>query len=544
MAHRRALILSTILQAAARQHPSVEIVSRTDGDAPCRTTYAAVERRCRRLARVLGRLGVAPGGHVGVLAWDDVRAFEVFHAVTGIGAVAHPLDPRLPPELLAEALADTGDMVLFADPLLAATVGGIAPGLRHTLRRVVVLCEEARMPVLPLPASVGLHCYEPLLAAEGEDHAWAEFDETCTAVLAETAGRGGRRRAVPLSHRALLLSALIANQPDGLGVRAADRVLMPAAPWGFGAAAGFCVPPMAGAALLLPGAADDGARLHAFAEAERATLGIGAPSAWLGLLRASEIAGAAPAGLRRLVCAGDAVPAPLRQGFERLGVAVEQVWGLAEAGPAWTLAAPAAGTAGLAGPAAERLRLSHGRPSFGLELRLLDGEGQELPGDGMAVGTLWVRGPFLADTAAQAGTPAPDDDGWLDTGDTASLDPQGYLLLRDRADDAIRSGGEWISAALLERVAAAHPDVAEAACIGAPHAKFNERPLLLVVPRDGARLDGEAVRRLCAARLPAWWVPDLVLGVATLPRTAGGRVDKAALRVHHASVYADTSPAR
>jgi 3-(methylthio)propionyl---CoA ligase len=520
-------MVSAILRAAARNHASVEVVTRREQAGPHRSTYAAIEHRCRRLARVLGRLGVAPGDRVAILAWDGAPALELFYAVVGIGAVAHPLDPRQPPHRLAEALADGRDVVLFAEPAFASAVAAIAPAVRHTLRRVVMLCDEMSMPVVPLPATVGLHCYEPLLAAEGEDHAWAEFDEALPAALCETSGGG--RRAVPVSHRELVLAALVANQADGLGIRAVDRVLACGALLGFGAWGALCAAPMAGAALLLPGPPTDGAGLYGFADAERATPGIGVPAGWQALLTAGV-----PASLRRLVCTGAVVPAALRHGFAVAGVAVAQVWGLAEAGPAATHAAPAAATASLTGEAAERRHESHGRAPFGLELRLRDGDGHELPWDGMAVGRLCVRGPLLAASAVDA-------EGWLDTGDTASLDANGHLLLRDRAEDAIRSGGEWIGAAAVERAALAHPDVAEAACVAVRHPKFLARPLLLVVARPGARLAAESVRRACAARLPAWWVPDTVLQRDELPRTVTGRIDKATLRAQHAAAHAGTS---
>jgi len=535
------LMLSAVLRAAARSHPSVEVVSRLEHGGLHRTTYAAIERRCRRLARVLARLGVVPGARVGILAWDGARALEVFYAAAGIGAVAHPIDPRLPPHLVAEALAAAEDVVLFADAALADVVAGIAPPVRASLARVVVLCEEAEMPVLPLPVAMGLHCYEPLLASEGEDHEWAVFDEATTAALCETEGRRGHRRALPASHRALLLQALAANQPDGLGVRAVDRVLACAVLQSFGAWGLGLIAPMAGAALLLPGRHTDGLGLFDLADRERATLAVGVPAPWQGLLAEAEAAGAAPAALRRVVCTGDAVPTALRLGLARLGVDVAQVWGLAEAGPACTFAAPTAATADLVGDAAERLRLSHGRLPFGLEVKLLGGDGQELPSDGMAVGAVFVRGPLVVAATDRHGTPALDAEGWLDTGDMASLDGDGFLRLFDRAGDAIRSGGEWISAVLLERAAAAHPDVAEATCIGAPHPKWQERPLLLLVPRLGTTLDLAQVRRLCEQLLPAWWVPEAMLAVAALPRTATGRVDKAALRTRHAGHFADPS---
>lgn len=534
MAHGRTLLVSAVIHAAARHHPQVEVVTRCAGGPARRTTYATIESRSRRLASLLLRLGLAPGDRVALLAWDGAAAMEAFLAVAGIGAAIHPLDPGLPPALLAEAVAAEGASLLFAEPACAAQVAAIAPAARHTLRRVIMLCAEAEMPIVSLPITVGLHCLEPLLAAEAEQPGWPALDETLPAALIETAGGSGRRRAVALSHRALVLGALVANQADGLGLRATDRLLAVGALRQFGAWGSLCAAPMAGAALLLPGPPTDGATLHRFAADERATLALGVPRAFAGLLAACAQAGP-PAALRRLVCTGETVPADLAQGFARLGVEVAQVWGLAEAGPAATFAAATAATAALTGKAAERPRRSHGRPPFGLELRLRGADGQDQPWDGLAVGALLVRGPLLAEDLPL------DPEGWFDTGDTASIDANGFLLLRDRAGDAIQAGGEWISATLVEQAALAHPDVAEAACIAAPHPKFQQRPLLLVVPRPGAPCDVEAVKRVCAGQLPAWWVPDTVLPTPVLPRTQGGRVDKATLRRHHASVY-DATP--
>lgn len=325
MAHGGALLTSAILRAAARDHAGAELVSRVGADTPRRTTYADAERRGRRLAGLLLRLGVAPGEPVAILGWDDARVFEVFHAVAGIGAVAHPLDPNLPPHLLAEMLTKAGDVLMFADPALAALVSIIAIPARHTLRRVIMLADEAEMPVVPLPATVGLHCTEPLLVGAGDDHAWAALDETVPAVRCEASDGNGE--AEVLSHRAVVLAALAANQPDGFAVRAADRVLACAALQRHGAWGAFCVAPMAGAALLLPGPPCDAESLYRFADGERATLGIGASAVWAGLREASEAAGRPPVGLRRLICVGELAPPDLAAAFAALGVTLSEILG-------------------------------------------------------------------------------------------------------------------------------------------------------------------------------------------------------------------------
>ncbi len=525
------LLISSIITHAARHHAEGEVVSRLGDGSLHRITYAGLERRARRLARALQSLGVQPGDRVATLAWNSHRHLEIYYAASGMGAVTHTVNPRLAPDDIAHILNDAGSTVLLADTSFTALIAGIAPAVAGTVRTVVLLADEADMPDLALAPGQRLLCYEALLAAASEDFAWPQLDENTASALCYTSGTTGRPKGVLFSHRSTVLHAYAINLADVFGMRSTDRV-MPVVPmfhvnaWGIPYAA-----PMVGASLIMPGRQLDGPSLHALMNQERVTFSAGVPTIWLGLLQHLRASGGRFDTLTKLVCGGSACPAVLIEAFARdYGVQVDHAWGMTETSPLGTYSGPKAGFATL--PKEEQKRLSHkqGRAVPGIDMKIVGDSGQELHWDGVAFGNLMVRGPWVLRRYLGADADATDPEGWFPTGDVATIDPHGVMEITDRTKDIVKSGGEWISSIALENIAISHPDVAEAAIVGARHPKWDERPLLIVVMKEGRTLDPAALLALYEGRVAKWWTPDEVVAVDALPHTATGKINKLALR--------------
>ncbi len=519
----RPLLISTIITHAGQNHRRSGIVARTSDGGTVRETYAEAELRARRLAGALARLGVKPADRVATLAWNDHRHVELYYAISGIGAVCHTVNPRLSPDDIAYVLNHAGDVLLFADPIFAPLVAAVAPRVA-TLRQVVFMAAPEAMPAAPAAL-----CYEDLL--EEPIAAWPAFDERSAASLCYTSGTTGRPKGVLYSHRSTLLHAFAVAVPDVLGLAAVDRCL-PVVPmfhvnaWGLPYAC-----PMVGTSLVMPGRFLDGASLTAQMNAEGVTCTSGVPTVWLGLLQHLRASGERLATLKRMLVGGSACPAMLIEGFAEYGVRVDQGWGMTEMSPVGTYNAPNAAAAGLTGEPAMRLRQKQGRALFNVEMRIVDEHGAELAHDGAQSGHLQVRGPFIASAYyGEAPGSALDAQGWFATGDVATIDPDGYMEITDRSKDVIKSGGEWISSVQLENLAVAHPAIAEAAVIAARHRKWDERPLLLVVTRQGETITREAMLAFLEGKVAKWWLPDDVIAVESLPHTATGKISKLTLR--------------
>ncbi len=527
MMHRDLRIID-ILTFAAEAFPDQGIVSARDEGDVHRIGYPEVLDRVARLAQALQRLGIGVGDRVATLAWNGHRHFELYYGVSGIGAVCHTVNPRLPAEQMTYILDHADDRVLCVDLSLVPLVEGIAEALPEGIR-IVVMTDRAHMP----DTALDVLCYEELLAAETGDFDWPEFPEDTAAGLCYTSGTTGNPKGALYSHRSTVLHALmvVAGHPQSLssGKRALPVVpLFHVNAWSMPYTA-----PLAGMTMVMPGRYLDGASLYDLMEAEEVYTAWGVPTVWAGLQAEIEKRRQPPKGFRDLVVGGSAAPRAMIAAFEEMGVKVNQAWGMTEMSPI--------GTRGLLPAALEGASLDEeidaktgaGRRLFGVDFKIVDDDGNVLPHDGEAAGELFVRGNtiirgyFNNEAATEA---AFDADGWFGTGDVATVDPNGRLVVRDRAKDLVKSGGEWISSIDLENNATAHPGIAACAVIAIPHPKWDERPVLVAVPAGEERPTLEQIHAHMAPHFAKWQLPDDIVFVDELPLTATGKVSKLTLR--------------
>lgn len=520
------LLLSALLQHAERYHGDTEIVSRSVEGPIHRYTYADAAKRSRQLANALRRMNVSMGDRVGSLAWNGYRHFEMYYAVSGSGAVMHTVNPRLFPEQIAWIINHAGDKVLCFDLTFAPLIEAIAdqcPSVTHW----VAMTDRAHMPALKVD---NLLCYEELLAAESDEFEWPEFDERAACTLCYTSGTTGNPKGVLYSHRSMMIHTMCAAVPDVFNLSSCDCIL-PVVPM-FHVNA-WSVPysaPMVGAKLVLPGAGMDGASLYELFESEGVTFSAGVPTVWQGLLAHLQANNLQLSTLKRCVIGGSACPPALMQTFEKdFGVKIHHAWGMTEMSPLGTFNMPKRKHDALSDEERFALECKQGRPPFGVQMKIVDADGTELARDGKAFGDLLVKGYWIVDNYFKS-EKSPLQDGWFPTGDVGTLDPDGYLQITDRSKDVIKSGGEWISSIDLENLACQHPAVAQAAVIGVRHPKWDERPLLIVVKKEGADVSAEELLKLYDGKVAKWWIPDDVAFVETLPMTATGKISKLRLR--------------
>ena len=524
----RPLLISSLIEYAAQYHGRSEIVSRTVEGPIHRYDYAAAHARSRRLAKALLRRGITLGDRVATLAWNGHRHFESYFGVSGIGAVLHTINPRLFAEQIAYIANHAEDRLIFTDLTFVPLLEAIADQL-GSVEAFVVMTDEAHMPETSLPNAL---CYESLLAAEDEDYAWPSFDERTASSLCYTSGTTGNPKGVLYSHRSTLIHTFAVCARDALGICANDTVL-PVVPmfhancWGTAYAA-----PMSGAKLVLPGALMDGEHIYELLDNERVTVSLGVPTVWLMLLNYLQQSGKKLPNMDRTIIGGSACPQSMIEAFEKdYGVTVVHAWGMTEMSPIGTTGNMKAAMADL--PYEEQLtyKVKQGRGIYGVEMKIVDDDGAELPRDGVAFGNLMVRGPWITNGYFKGeGGQVLDAEGWFNTGDVATLDAEGFMQITDRAKDVIKSGGEWISSIDLENLAVGHPDVAEAAVIGVAHPKWDERPLLVIVRQEGASVEKDEILAFMDGKIAKWWMPDDVAFVDEIPHTATGKIQKVTLR--------------
>ncbi|MBV8123221.1 MAG: fatty-acid--CoA ligase [Burkholderiaceae bacterium] len=522
------LLISSLLVHAERHHGAQEIVSRrTEGDLH-RYTFRELARRARRMAKAIQALGVGQGDRVATLAWNGYRHLELYYAVSGSGAVLHTLNPRLHPDQLGWIVANAEDRVLCFDQTFLPLVEKVAPLLK-SVQHVVLLCDRTHMPArCSIP---NLLCYEDLIDAHSDDYAWPQLDENLASSLCYTSGTTGNPKGVLYSHRSTVLHTYASALPDALNLSSRDTVL-PVVPmfhvnaWGLPYAA--C---MVGAKVVFPGAQLDGASLHELFESERVTVSAGVPTVWQGLLTHVEAHGLNFSTMRRTVIGGSACsPAMIRSFEEQYRVQVLHAWGMTELSPLGTVCILQPKHAELPVDAQLQVQAKQGQSLFGIDMKIVDAHGQELPWDGQASGELLVRGHWVAQSYFRGEGGDPLVDGWFPTGDVSTIDADGYMQITDRAKDVIKSGGEWIGSIDIENIAMACPGVAMAACIGVKHPKWDERPLLVVVPKPGAQLGKAEVLGFLSGKIAKWWTPDDVVFVDAIPLGATGKMLKHKLR--------------
>lgn len=522
------LLVPHILDHAARFHGDREMVSRLVEGPIHRTTYAELHSRTRKLANALKRWGVKQGDVIGTLAWNTHRHYEAWYAIMGLGAVCHTLNPRLFTEQLSYIINHAEDKLIFVDSSFIEVLEKLGPELKN-VRAIIVMTDRAHMPETDLPNTL---CYEELLAAETDDFAWVDVDENAAAGICYTSGTTGNPKGVVYSHRSNVLHALTANLVDSMGSSSRD-VIMPVVPlfhanaWSLTFSA-----PMVGAKLVNPGPNMDGASIYELLDTEKVTFTAAVPTIWLNLLNHLESTGAKLPYLERVAIGGSACPRVMMEKFQNIyDVEVIHAWGMTEMSPLGTIGTLKGRHEDLDDAARIDLKLKQGRPPFTVDMKIVDDDGNELPWDGTIFGHLMVRGPSVVSAYLKGdGGTVIDQDNWFQTGDVATIDADGFMQITDRSKDVIKSGGEWISSIEIENLAVGHPDVAEAAVIGLPHPKWDERPLLIIVPKDGAAPTKDDILSYLSDKIAKWWMPDDVAFVTEIPHTATGKIQKIALR--------------
>jgi acyl-CoA synthetase (AMP-forming)/AMP-acid ligase II len=522
------LLIHRVIDHASTQHARRPVVSRSVEGPIHRTDYAEIRSRALRLAKCLEMDGIRLGDRVATLAWNTWRHLETWYGITGIGAIYHTVNPRLFEDQIVYIMNHAEDRLLFLDLTFVPLIEKLAPRLA-TIERFIVLTDAAHMPVTSLRNAAP---YEEWLAEADEDFRWAAFDENTAAGLCYTSGTTGNPKGVVYSHRSNILHSMAANGVDYLGFSALD-VAMPVVPlfhangWSFAFSA-----PMAGAALVMPGPRLDGPSVHALLESESITVTAAVPTVWLALLQHLESTGGRLSTLKRVIIGGSACPRAITEVFERkYGVTVAHAWGMTEMSPVGSFCTIKPDYAHLDGDALLDLKAKQGFAPFTVEMKIENDEGLAMPWDGKARGRLKVRGPAVARAYYRdEGGSILDEKGFFDTGDVATIDPHGYVHISDRSKDVIKSGGEWISSIELENLAVGHRDVAEAAVIGVHHPKWDERPLLVVVPKQGRQPTKDDLLGFMQGKIAKWWMPDDVVIVDEIPHTATGKILKTALR--------------
>ena len=524
------LSIASLIQHAASCHAETEIVSRSIEGPIHRYTYADCYRRSQQLANALTALGVGNGDRVATLAWNGYRHVELYYGISGMGAVCHMVNPRLFEDQIVYILNHATDKVAFVDLTFVPVVEALADRV-ESVEAYVIMTGDANMPDTSLPNAL---CYETLLAAQAPQFDWPALDERTASSLCYSSGTTGNPKGALYSHRSTVLHAYASATPDAFSLSGQDT-LLPVVPmfhvnaWG----TPYACPAM-GTKMVMPGAQLDGESIYELLDSERVTLTAGVPTVWFMLLNYLRESGNKLPYLDRLIVGGSAVPRSMIEAFEDdYDVEVRHAWGMTEMSPLGSVGRLKSSQLELPSEQQIAVKLKQGRTIFGVEMKITGDDGNRLPHDGVAFGELCVRGPWVSKAYYEdesASATLIDTEGWMRTGDIATIDCDGYIELVDRSKDVIKSGGEWVSSIEIENAAVGHASVLEAAVIAQPHAKWGERPLLLVVAKEGEAADPADVLGYLKEQLDRLSWPDDVIFIDDIPHTATGKISKATLR--------------
>ena len=527
---QQSLLISSLIEFANRHHGDGEVVSRrVEGDIH-KYTWTDVANRSRQMANALDGLKLAQGARVATLAWNGYRHLELYFGVSGSGRVLHTLNPRLHPDQVVWIANHAEDQILFFDMTFLPLVQAVHAKC-SSIKHWVVMCDEDK---LPKDSGIpNLTTYEALIAGSSTQFEWPQLDENTASSMCYTSGTTGNPKAALYSHRSTLLHAYAAALPDVMCISARDAIL-PVVPmfhvnaWGIPYSAA-----MTGAKLVFPGPALDGKSIYELIEAEKVTFAAGVPTVWQMLLSHMKPNALSFSSLKRTVIGGSACPPAMIDAFRELyGVEVLHAWGMTEMSPLGTLCTLKNKHLHLPEEAQMKLRLKQGRAIFGVDMKIVNEAGESLPHDGKTYGDLLVKGPWIIREYYKQEESSALVDGWFPTGDVATIDEDGFMQITDRSKDVIKSGGEWISSIDIENIAMAHPDVVMAACIGMPHPKWDERPVVCVVKKPGSNVSAADLLQFYEGKTAKWQIPDDAIFVEAIPLGATGKMLKTKLREH------------
>jgi len=528
--------LISILQHASRWHGQQEVVTNSVEGGLHRTTYSEIYSRTKKLANALTALGVSQGDRIGTMAWNTWRHLECWYGIGGIGAICHTLNPRLFPNQIEYIVNHAEDTYIFVDITFLTTLVNVLDKL-PSLKGLIVLTDAANMPDVS-GINIPVHCYEDLIAAQEESYDWPSFDEDTASSLCYTSGTTGEPKGVLYSHRSNIIHAMATSGGEVFNIGPLDSALMivpmfHANSWGLA----FSVP-MVGAKLVMAGPHMDGESVHSLITNESVTMSAAVPTVWTGLLQYMEAHDLKVSSLKETVIGGSAVPRSMFETFrDKYDVDVIHAWGMTEMSPVGSVNRVIPAMKNMDLKTVTDLRIKQGRAVYGVDMKIVDDADQQLQHDGKASGRLMVKGHWVIEKYYKTKTSALDGQGWLDTGDIASIDAHGFMQITDRSKDLIKSGGEWISSVDIENSAVGHPDLTIAACIGIQHPKWEERPLLIAVKKLGQNPTIDSIKQQISREHAKWQVPDDVIFISEMPLTATGKIDKKVLRAQYSEHY-------